>query len=493
MKVSVVDLGYNSLKLVNYIVKPDRSFTAYSQRSVLARIGEGLDETGFLKDEAIVRTIKALKLFQEVVRFEGADKVLPVATSAVREAGNKDQFLQQAYKETGLSFKVLSQREEAFCSFAGASNATNAPTGLFFDLGGGSLEIVLAANFKPRKILSVPLGGLRLTDLYAKTNGKFTKKSYARMADRIQELLPDKKDLKGLKKPELVGVGGSVRTLARYHQMLINYPLDKVHNYSLKESWVELMHNYLQRLKPKEIENIPVIGQERARSIIAGSLVVERLMRSLGFDRLIVSTHGLRDGVLSAYLQNPSGYNKGPIENILTQIDNRKPPRLSQRTLNVVRLFASRNLVSGREESLICSGVEEILGDGPPMDPETLFYLIINRDSSLAHTNQVMMALAIVRAKGLRRAEWLYDKYRDILGKNARETIARVSAVLHMLEILEKTRSTLEHSTQKGNELFIRITPGKSPFPSNLFNNAVKDMGNAFGINMHYSLNGSVA
>src|SRR5215510_14659457 len=321
MKVSVIDLGYNSLKLVNYIVKPDKSFTAYSQRSVLARIGDGLDETGFLKDEAILRTIKALKLFQEVVRLEQPDKVLAVATSAVREAGNRDQFLQQASKETGFLFKVLSQREEALCSFVGASNATNAPTGMFFDLGGGSLEIVLAENFRPRRMLSVPLGGLRLTDLYAKPNGKFTRKSYSRMTERIQELLPSTKDLKDLKKPELVGVGGSVRTLARYHQMLTNYPLDKLHNYAMKESWVELMHNYLQRLKLKEIENIPVIGQERARSIIAGSLVVERLMKALGFDRLIVSTHGLRDGVLAAYLQNPSAYNKGPIEDILAQIE----------------------------------------------------------------------------------------------------------------------------------------------------------------------------
>src|SRR5215831_17834524 len=488
MKVSVIDLGYNSLKLVNYIVKPDKSFTAYSQRSVLARIGDGLDETGFLKDEAILRTIKALKLFQEVAKFEGSEKVLPVATSAVREAGNRDQFLQQAQKETGFAFKVLSQREEALCSYSGASNATSAPTGLFFDLGGGSLEMVLASNFKCRRILSVPLGGLRLTDLYAKQNGRFTKKSYSRLTERIQELLPDEKDLKGLNKPELVGVGGSVRTLARYHQMLTNYPLDKLHNYSLKDSWVELMHNYLQRLKLKEIENIPVIGQERARSIIAGSLVVERLMKSLGFDRLTVSTHGLRDGVLAAYLHNPSAYNKGPIENILAQIENHKAPNLSEGSADAIRAFVSRDLVTRREESLVAYGIGEILSEDPPMDPETLFYLIINGDSVLTHTNQVMMALAVVRAKGLRRAEWLYDKYRDILGKNARETIARVSVLLHMVEVLEKTHARLQNSTQKGNELFIRIIPGKPPFPSNLFNTVVKDMENAFGIKMQYSL-----
>jgi exopolyphosphatase / guanosine-5'-triphosphate,3'-diphosphate pyrophosphatase len=492
VKVSVIDLGYNSLKLVNYDVKSDNSFSAYSQRSVLARLGEGLDETGFLQDDAILRTVRSLKLFQEAVRFEELGRVLAVATSAVREAGNRDQFLKQTRRETGFDFRVLSQREEALCSFVGASIATDAPTGLFFDLGGGSLEMVISESSRPKRILSVPLGGLRLTDLYAKSNGKFTKKNYARMSERIRELLPDEKELKELHKPALVGIGGSVRTLARYHQMLTDYPLDKLHNYSLRESWVDLIHNHLNRLNPKEIENVQVIGQERARSIVAGSLVVKLMMKALGFDRLTVSTHGLRDGVLSAYLKDPSAYNKGQIEPILSQIDKDPHPKLSPRAAVTVRTFASRGLVSKREESLFVRGASELPADGTPQDPETLFYVIINRDSFLSHTNQVMMALSIVRAKGLRRADWLYEKYRDILGKNARESIIRVSALLSLVEIFEKSASTLQKAMLKGNDLFMQILPGKTRFPTYLFENTVKDLENAFDLNVQYSLNAGV-
>ncbi len=305
MKVSVIDLGYNSLKLVNYDVQRDKSYSAYSQRSILARLGQGLDETGFLADDSILRTIKVLRLLREMVNLESITTVLPVATSAVRDAGNQTQFLKHAYREAGFRFKVLSSKEEALYSFAGCNTSTSVSSGLFFDLGGGSLEIVISRDSNVKKLFSVPLGGLRLTDLYASNNGTFTKKNYARMTERIIELLPDKKDLSGLKRPELVGVGGTIRATARYHQMITKYPLDKLHNYSLKRNSVGRVHQVLHKLKLKQIGKIPVIGQDRARSIVAGSLVVDLMMKKLGFKRLIVSNHGLRDGVLSAFLEDP--------------------------------------------------------------------------------------------------------------------------------------------------------------------------------------------
>ena len=191
MKISVIDLGYNSLKLVNYDVRRDKSFVAYGQQSVLAKVGEGLDQTGFLGDKPIRRTIKTLKQFRAIVDLEQSNHVLPVATSAVREAGNREDFLKQAYQEAGFKFKVLSEKEEAVYAFEGAKSATSVHAGLFFDLGGGSLEIVIYSEPTIRKILSVPLGGLRLTDLYAKPDGSYTKKNYARMRKRILELLPE--------------------------------------------------------------------------------------------------------------------------------------------------------------------------------------------------------------------------------------------------------------------------------------------------------------
>src|SRR5205807_8140154 len=91
--------------------------------------------------------------------------------------------------------------------------ATNVPAGLFFDLGGGTLEMVIAEKSRVRRVFSTPLGGLRLTDLYASGNGRFTKKNYAKMSERILDLLPDRKELPQLGKLGLVGAGGTVRAI----------------------------------------------------------------------------------------------------------------------------------------------------------------------------------------------------------------------------------------------------------------------------------------
>jgi exopolyphosphatase/guanosine-5'-triphosphate,3'-diphosphate pyrophosphatase len=486
MKISVIDLGYNSLKLVSYDVRIDNNFSAYSQHSILARLGEGLDETGFLKDDAIIRTVKALKLLQQTVKFESVAQVLPVATSAVREAGNKDQFLALVSGETGFDFKVLSDREEALYSFAGSYTATNVPAGLFFDLGGGTLEMVIAEKSRVRRVFSTPLGGLRLTDQYASGNGRFSKKNYAKMSERILEILPDRNELPQLGKFGLIGAGGTVRAIARYHQMIIDYPLDKLHNYSMDLNSVEQIHRTLRKMSPKQIGNIPVIGGDRAKSIVAGSLVLQLMMRKLKIPNLVISTHGLRDGVLSAFLNDPTAYEKGSVDSILPRLTSDKPAALSATSSRIIKAFASRELLNQREQFILVRAIEEAQSL-PLYDPETLFYVIANRDSILTHSEQLLLALSLVRIRGLRGADWLYAKYKGMLEKDAKNTIKRISSMITLIEILEKTGSDLQ-VTLSAHEIRFRISPGTQDFPTALFKNTLKDFENAFKLKAQFSL-----
>src|SRR5437899_10519437 len=137
------------------------------------------------------------------------------------------------------------------------------------------------------------------------------------MRKRILELLPEKKHLPTSKNLDLVGVGGSARALARYDQMRRKYPLNKLHNYSMKRNAVESVHRALRRMSLRAIRKNPAIGQERSQSIIAGSLVVHLLMEKIGFRKLIVSTHGLRLVVFSALLKSPSSYRQVLVDRLL--------------------------------------------------------------------------------------------------------------------------------------------------------------------------------
>ena len=474
MKVSVIDLGYNSLKLVNYDVRRDKSFVAYGQQSVLAKVGEGLDQTGFLGDKPIRRTIKALKQFRAIVDLEQSDQVLPVATSAVREAGNREEFLKQAYQETGFKFKVLSEKEEAVYAFEGARSATSVHAGLFFDLGGGSLEMVIYSEPMIRKILSVPLGGLRLTDLYANPDGSYTKKNYSRMAKRILELLPEKKHLPSSKNLDLVGVGGSVRALARYDQMRRKYPLNKLHNYSMKKNAVESIHRALRRMSIRTLKKNPAIGQERSQSVIAGSLVVHLLMKKIGFRKLIVSTHGLRDGVLSAFLESPSAYRQGLVDKVLIRGGMPTHTKASAQEKLARSLLSHRNLTK-KEYAILSEALDHILPELPIYNPETLFYIVLEADSVLSHQDQLILAISVARANGMRRTDWVQTSYKSLLDKKSMEMVKKISVLIQLAQLQQKTDIRLSMSSERGIPR-LHIAQGKQPIPKVLMKDILRDL-----------------
>ena len=474
MKVSVIDLGYNSLKLVNYEVRRDKSFVAYGQQSVLAKVGEGLDQTGFLGAKPVRRTLKALKQFRAIVDLEHSKHVLPVATSAVREAGNREEFLKQAYHETGFKFKVLSEKEEAVYAFEGAKSATRVHAGLFFDLGGGSLEMVIYSEPMIKKILSVPLGGLRLTDLYAKADGSYTKKNYARMRKRILELLPGKKHLPASKDLELVGVGGSVRAIARYDQMRRQYPLNKLHNYSMKKNAVESVHLTLRRMSLRTIRKNPAIGQERSQSVIAGSLVVHLLMEKIGFRKLIVSTHGLRDGVLSAFLESPSSYRQGLLDRVLTREGTTTRPKPSALDKLAKSLLSHRNLTK-KEYAILSEALDHVLPSLPTYNPETLFYIVLEADSPLSHEDQLIMALSVARANGMRRTDWAQTSYKRVLDKKSMEMVKKISVLMQIAQLQQKTDIHLSMSSERGIPR-LHIAQGKQHIPKVLVKDILRDL-----------------
>ena len=468
----MIDLGYNSLKLVNYDVRKDKSFVAYGQHSVLAKVGEGLDQTGFLAEKPIKRTLKALKQFRAIVDLEQSDYVLPVATSAVREAGNREEFLRQVYQEARLRFKVLSEREEALYAFEGARAATSVQAGLFFDLGGGSLEMVTYSEPTIKKILSVPLGGLRLTDLYASPDGSYSKKNYARMRKRILELLPDKKNLPQRKNLDLIGVGGSVRAIARLDQMRRDYPLNKLHNYSIKKNAVGSLHRALRRMSIRTLRKHPAIGQERSQSIIAGSLVVHLLMEKIGFRRLTVSTHGLRDGVLTAFLESPSSYRTGLEDKLIAR--ERMLIRSATRRESAGPLLSHTSL-NKKEYAILSEALRHVIPGLPVYNPETLFYIVLEADSVLSHQDQVILALSIARANGMRRTEWAENLYKRILDKKSMKVVKKISVLIQLAQLQQKTDIRLSMSSARGVP-HLQVAQGRREIPKVLVKDILRDL-----------------
>ncbi len=482
----MIDLGFNSAKMVSYEVAPDKSFRAFRQDGARVRLGEGLNETGFLSNEPIRRTIESLKIFREAAKLERVDRVFPVATSAVREAGNRGEFLEKVRAETGLEFRVLSPRDEALYSYAGAAVATRIPTSVFFDLGGGSLEIVQTEDFKIRRVFSLPLGALRLTYAYGKGDGTFSKKGYTRMRERVADLLPSRREL-GLKSDaRLIGVGGNLRALARYHQDRTRYPFEKVHNYAMGVDSIDSIGRKLLKMSHNKLAKINAIGGSRAETVVAAACVVRTLMKELGFREVVVSTHGLREGTLAMFLHDRPGFVSGSIEVAEVQDYLRYSSQDQDLRAGYLRSLATNGLLDESERRVLGASLL-IVGAPSTISLQSLFFLSMDEDSWLSHEEQLIMALSLVTSKNENAGQRLYSRHKKLLKRKKWVMIRRVASAGKLLNLLERVRAQVRVNRRSGRlEMRIRIpasTPGRG-----LLKEAIEGVEESFEVPLLYSI-----
>ena len=468
MKVAVIDVGFNSIKMLRYKVEPDGFLKPYGQLGVLAKLGEGLDGTGYLGHEPISRTIDALRLCRESASLDSIKHVLLVGTSPVREAANREEFLRRVEEETGLRMRVLTGNEEALYGVLGALTSIDAPSVLFFDLGGGSLELTYVNKRRIRRILSLPLGALKLTSAFAGKDGTFSKKNRGRMTKQIAQVLPSTDELGLDSNAVLVGTGGTIRAMARYEQDRVDYPFDKVHNYSIDFDSVQQMSREFFKLKLAELDRKDAIGEGRSETIASGALVVRTLMKKLDFKQLTVSTHGLRDGIMMEFLQegarNPSVVaQKEDIERLLTKQTH--PPGSADYS-DLIKCMERNGLIDEREKKILL--VAAWRGRSPECidaDPYTAFGTLMSEDLPMRHEDQLLVALSVVKARRPRAANWLGKKYGTFLAHDERR-VKKLGACLRLVEILD--RSKAQYRVAYSGGLRISIVQSDGPFPLEL-------------------------
>jgi exopolyphosphatase / guanosine-5'-triphosphate,3'-diphosphate pyrophosphatase len=485
VKISVIDLGYNSAKLVIYNVRDDDSFYVYQQEGVKVRLGEDMDEKGILGKKPMLRAVETLKLFREIIQSEPIKSVLPLATSAVREAKNKGKFLDEVYRETGFRFKVLSEREEALYSYVGAIKSLQVPDTFFFDIGGGSIEIVHSERFKIKKVISLPLGALRLTQQFDGEDGTFSEKNYKNMRRYVWNLLPDKRELDLDSDTKLVGVGGALRALVRYDQKITKYPLDKIHNYRITSKSVGTITRQLATMRSEEISKIPVIGSGRAATMVAGSCVINTIMEKFGFNDLWVSNHGLREGALSIFLGNSKAYHLKNItaEQIRETIGMEKPPQVFSNSEDFLDSLISSKLISMQEYQILSYAEMKISEKLSYNNPQNLFYSIMDEDMSLSHSDQLVLGLSLVHIRHIKTADWLFSRYRSILSQQDKTRIKKISSLITLLKFLDKTKSKIELKRFTSGIVELNIIQSKL-LPKLLLRNALNKFGDAFDVHV---------
>jgi len=294
MQVAVLDIGTNTVLLL--IADLDAgTIRVLRDDHAIARLGEGVDRTRNINEEAFQRFLKVLQSHLSTCEKYDVQRVVAIGTSALRDAENRDDILRRATEATGVEIEVLSGEEEALWTYRGAIAGQQVQGKIsVLDIGGGSTEISSGFNGNFEQGISLDIGAVRITERYFATN-PITREAAITAREMIRQTFSR------MKRPhveKLIAVAGTPTTLAAMHQELGAFDTSKVHGYTLHPKAIDQLLDILLRTDTKTLIDLyPAINKARADILPAGTLILREAMEFLGAGAVQVSTLGLRYGI----------------------------------------------------------------------------------------------------------------------------------------------------------------------------------------------------
>lgn len=303
--IGVIDIGSNSVHLVIGEYYNNEYFQVIDDVKVNVRLNEGLAETGQLQPERMDFGLETLAMFQSMCDAYGIEKVIAVATAAVRKASNGKAYVERIKSEIGMDVEIIPGEVEASMDYLGAINTLDVKDALLMDIGGGSTEFVLIKDRKKVEAVSLPFGSIDLADKFDLADQVTDKKLKAldEFLKKAFEETPIFKKALGL---PLIGVGGTIRNVGRIHRSMIDYPMEIAHNYRMRSGEVKRICEMAARMNLIERANLKGLSKGRIDIFVGSSHTLERVMKQIDSPELIISNAGLRDGIIYDYF----GYNE---------------------------------------------------------------------------------------------------------------------------------------------------------------------------------------
>ncbi len=298
-RVAAIDIGSNSIRQIIADVSAEGAIQVIDEMKAAPRLAAGLTTTGALSDRSVGAALEALERMATLARQLGAERIDAVATSAVRDASNAAGFLADAQRKAGLKIRVLDGEEEARLSFRSAVAHFDMGVGrtVVIDIGGGSLELALAAEGVIERLGSMPFGAIRLTEEFLADGitTKAVKRLRGAVSDALKMELP-RRDWRGA---QLIGSGGTFTNLAGIYLARQGIQTARsVHAAHIPRADLEHILDMLAEMTPEERRQVPGLNPERADIIVAGIAVAAEVLRRLEAREIVVSRYGIREGLL---------------------------------------------------------------------------------------------------------------------------------------------------------------------------------------------------
>lgn len=297
MKKAIIDIGTNSLRILIAEVN-NSNIKKIKKYSEITRLGKGVDSNKNISEAVMLYNISILQKFIDIAHEYDVKEINAFATSAVRDAANKEEFIRLVKAKTGIEINVITGKQEAEAGFKGAVAVLPNSSGIVLDIGGGSTELIYGIDGQVLFSKSMDMGSVRLTERYFKQ--EITLKNMEAAENYIKILLHknDDKINSLIKYNYLSGIGGTITSLAAIDSNMKIYDPDKIHNYKLKKKSIDSIFKRLSDISNDDREKIIGLQEGRADIITAGTLILKVILEYLSIDTIIVSESDNLEGMM---------------------------------------------------------------------------------------------------------------------------------------------------------------------------------------------------
>ncbi len=300
MKIGTIDIGTNSMRLLiadyeNKIIKNRKKYINTT------RIGQGVDQEGYITEEALERNLKALKEFADKCVEENCEKVYCMGTSALRDSKNGQEFVDRAKELTNIDVKIICGEEESNLGFLGVLEGAGGDKSkdiLVLDIGGGSTEFIVGNEEGIKFCKSENVGALRMTEKFITTD-PISDEEFNNMSMFIEDTISSTIDkIKDINISKLVGIGGAITSLSAMNQQLEVYSMEKVHNSVVSKKDLEKILQNLKKMTLSDKKTIKGLQPKRADIITAGVKILHIIMEKLEIEEIMISEYDNLEGLI---------------------------------------------------------------------------------------------------------------------------------------------------------------------------------------------------
>ena len=438
--IAAIDVGSNSVRLAVMSVDEHAGLELLEEARDVPRLIRDVEEHGAFQPKTIKRLLDILSDFRLIAEATGA-RIVAVATSAARDATTGPEVVARVREELGIDLRVIDGDEEARLAFLGATYSLPARSGVVIDIGGGSMELVRFQDRVPVQTLTLPLGAVRLTDRFLRSDPLVTselRKLRAYVAAEVDAAHLAPLDEGG----ELVGTGGTIRNLGKIDRADHSYPISRLHGYEVTRERMRRVADRVQLRSVSERRSIAGLNEDRADTIVAGALVVDTIMTTLRAPSLTVSGQGLREGMVldASGLATPSvaALRAGSLRSTVGRFAHGHLEMAERRRATVQELVTAAGYDATPEmaDALAAAAYVEDVGRGVEYYSRARHAEVLLRERGLDGWTHREVALICAIHRQARQETYVPANYRPLIAARDHEAIAASGCLLALADAI---------------------------------------------------------